>query len=135
MRVFGPLAATAPLLGVLGRSEPDPRVQEDLRKSYADREAEVAGRRARLALAEAGSIAKPEPTHYLRGGIGDKRAARKARAEAERAAKREAKRRRQLGLPECETCEDAGFVPVHSEHPPAFDTCPRCFNPKGHPLP
>ncbi len=33
--------------------------------------------------------------------------------------------------PECEACEDVGWVQAYSPRPPAFDVCPKCFNPNG----
>jgi hypothetical protein len=40
-----------------------------------------------------------------------------------------------LPEPVCERCEGNGFVEVYSPRPPAFDTCPVCHNPEGHPFP
>ena len=37
--------------------------------------------------------------------------------------------------PECSECDGNGFVEVYSPRPPAFDTCPKCHNPEGHPCP
>lgn len=36
---------------------------------------------------------------------------------------------------DCDRCEGGGWVQVYSPSPPAFDVCPKCFNPKGHPSP
>jgi hypothetical protein len=37
--------------------------------------------------------------------------------------------------PECPKCEGGGWVETYSTRPPAFATCPHCFNPEGHPSP
>jgi len=35
----------------------------------------------------------------------------------------------------CSTCENGGWVQVYSEHPPAFEVCPDCYNPNDLPSP
>lgn len=36
----------------------------------------------------------------------------------------------------CHRCEDGGWVERQfSQHPPEFEICPECFNPKGNPCP
>lgn len=35
----------------------------------------------------------------------------------------------------CDRCDNGGWVPFHSSCPPAFEQCPKCFNPFGHQSP
>lgn len=35
----------------------------------------------------------------------------------------------------CTECDDGGWVQVYGPNPPAFDVCPTCHNPNGHPSP
>lgn len=49
----------------------------------------------------------------------------------------EAMRGDNKALPECTECEGDGWVlaSYQSDHPPIFETCPKCLNPKDRPSP
>lgn len=34
--------------------------------------------------------------------------------------------------PWCRECDNGGWVQVHSERPPMFGECPKCYNPNDH---
>lgn len=37
--------------------------------------------------------------------------------------------------PWCRECDNGGWVQVHSERPPAFGECPKCYNPNSRDQP